>query len=146
MKAFGKGVLLLLAVVVFTGVASGMALATEKIGVIDPQKIMFNHPKFEETQKKIQQIVEAKQNEAKMAIETESDNKKKADIYQKKREEAATEQNKLMEPLFKDVDLAMRAVAKAKGITLVLDKGMVFFGGEDITNDIIQELKKSVSK
>ncbi len=51
-----------------------------------------------------------------------------------------------MEPLFKDVDLAMRAVAKAKGITLVLDKGMVFFGGEDITNDIIQELKKSASK
>ncbi len=68
MKAFGKGVLLVLAVVVLTGVASGVALAAEKIGVIDPQRIMFNHPKFEETQKKIQQVVESKQDEAKMAI------------------------------------------------------------------------------
>jgi len=47
-----------------------------------------------------------------------------------------------MQPLFKDIDLAIRTVAKAKGLTIVLDKTQVFFGGMDITNDVIQELKK----
>ncbi len=52
------------------------------------------------------------------------------------------EEQKMMEPLFKDIDLAIRTVAKAKSITVVLDKGQVFFGGTDITEDVIQELKK----
>jgi outer membrane protein len=52
------------------------------------------------------------------------------------------EEQKLMEPLFKDIDLAIRTVAKLKSITVVLDKGQVFFGGTDITEDVIQELKK----
>jgi len=47
-----------------------------------------------------------------------------------------------MEPLFKDIDLAIRTVAKAKGVTIVLDKTQVFFGGADITEDVIQEVKK----
>ena len=47
-----------------------------------------------------------------------------------------------MEPLFKDIDLAVRAVAAAKKITVVVDKSALFFGGVDITEDVILELKK----
>lgn len=126
-------------------VVAGVALADEKIGVIEPQKVLFQHPKMAQVQKQVQAVVQKKQEEAKTAIDKEQDNKKKAEIYQTKRNEAATEEQKLMAPLFKDIDLAIRSVAKAKGLTIVLDKAQVFMGGIDITDDVIQELKKKFS-
>jgi outer membrane protein len=124
---------------------AGVALADEKIGVIEPQKVLFQHPKMAQVQKQVQAVVQKKQAEAKAAIDKEQDNKKKAEIYQTKRNEAATEEQKLMAPLFKDIDLAIRSIAKAKGLTIVLDKAQVFMGGLDITDDVIQELKKKFS-
>ena len=109
---------------------------------VDPQKIMFQHPKFEQIQKQISDITSKKQAEAKAAIDKETDDKKKAKIFQDKRTEAANEERKLMEPLFKDINLAIRTVANAKKITVVVDKGAVFFGGTDITAEVITELKK----
>lgn len=101
---------------------SGIALAQEKIGVIDPQKVLFQHPKFEQAQKQIKTVVEKKQAEAKDAIDKTSDNNEKQRIFEAKRQEAAREEQKIMEPIFKDIDLAIRTVAKAKGVTIVLDK------------------------
>ena len=121
---------------------SGIASAQEKIAVIDPQKVLFQHPKFEQAQKQIKTIVEKKQAEAKDAIDKTSDNNEKQRIFEAKRQEAAKEEQRIMEPLFKDIDLAIRTVAKAKGVSIVLDKTQVFFGGADITEDVIKEIKK----
>ncbi|MCD8391759.1 MAG: OmpH family outer membrane protein, partial [Cloacibacillus porcorum] len=49
---------------------------------------------------------------------------------------------KLMEPLFKDINLAIRTVANQKKLTVVVDKEAVFYGGIDITDAVIAELKK----
>lgn len=121
---------------------AGVALANEKVAVINPQQVMFQHPKFEQTQKQIKAVMDKKQNEAKAAIDKEKDNNKKAQIFQAKRQEAAVEEKKLMDPLFKDIDMAIRSVCKAKAVTVVVDKNAVFFGGLDITDDVVQELKK----
>lgn len=123
-------------------VLAGIAAAQEKVGVIDPQRVLFQHPKFQEVQQRIKSVVEKKQQEAKSAIDQTADNQQKQQIFDKKRQEAAAEEQKMMEPLFKDIDLAIRTVAKAKALTIVLDKGQVFFGGMDITEDVVQELKK----
>ncbi|MBO8153607.1 OmpH family outer membrane protein [Thermovirga sp.] len=120
----------------------GTALAQEKIGVLDPQKVLFQHPKFAQVQKEIKAMMQKKQAEAKAAIEKATDDKEKQKIFSTKRQEAAMQEQKLMQPLFKDIDLAIRTVAKTKGITIVLDKAQVFFGGIDITEDVIQNLKK----
>ncbi|MCF4152504.1 OmpH family outer membrane protein [Dethiosulfovibrio sp. F2B] len=137
-----KSVRLVALGVLFALVFSSVAIAAEKIGVIEPQKILFQHPKFEQVTKRVQAVLESKQNEAKSAIEKASDNKKKAEIYATKKQEAAVEEQKLMAPLFKEINLAIRTVAKAKGITVVLDKAQVFYGGVDLTEDVIQQLKK----
>ncbi len=122
---------------------AGVALAAEKIGVVDPQKVLSQHPKMAQVGKQVQAVFQQKQEEAKTAMDKEKDKKKKAEIYQKKRSEAATEEGKLMAPLFKDIDLAIRSVAKEKGLTLVLNKGQVLMGGLDITDEVIKALKKS---
>jgi outer membrane protein len=122
--------------------AFAAAAQEEKVGEIDPQKILFQHPKYEQTLKQIKSIADKKQADAKTAIDKESDNNKKAELFQKMRSEVAAEEQKLMQPIFKDIDLAVRKVAGAKQITVVIDKGAVFFGGLDITEDVVQELKK----
>ena len=121
---------------------TGAAFAQDVMGCVDPQRIMFQHPKFEQIQKQVRDVTNKKQEEAKAAIEKETDDKKKAQIFQNKRTEAANEERKLMEPLFKDINLAIRTVANTKKITVVVDKGAVFFGGTDITDDVIAQLKK----
>jgi outer membrane protein len=121
---------------------AAFAADEEKVGGIDPQKVLFQHPKYEQTLKQIKGIADQKQNEAKLAIDKESDNNKKRELFEKMRREVAEEEQKLMQPLFKEIDLAVRAVAAAKKITVVVDKTALFYGGIDITDDVVQELKK----
>lgn len=132
----------LLAVFFLSLYIAGAAFAQDVMGCVDPQKVMFQHPKFEQIQKQVRDVQNKKQGEAKAAIDKESDDKKKAQIFQTKRTEAANDERKLMEPLFKDINLAIRTVANAKKITVVVDKGAVFYGGTDITDSVIAELKK----
>ena len=137
-----KLVLMFLVAVVCSVAVAGPALADEKIAIIDPQKVLYAHPKFQDTQKQIKAMMDKKQQEAKMAMDAVKTEDEQKRIYMQKRQEAAVEEQKLMEVLFKDIDLAIRTVAQAKGFTLVLDKNQVFFGGTDITNDVIVELSK----
>ncbi|NLD05446.1 MAG: OmpH family outer membrane protein [Synergistaceae bacterium] len=137
-----KIIVSVLAVLFLSLYISGAAFAQDVMGCVDPQKIMFQHPKFEQIQKQVSAVTNKKQEEAKVAIDKETDDKKKGQIFQDKRTEAANEERKLMEPLFKDINLAIRTVANTKKITVVVDKGAVFFGGTDITDDVIAELKK----
>ena len=137
-----KMIVVLMDAFMATFFVAGTALAQDIIGCVNPQKIMFQHPKFEQVQKQIKDMTDKKQKEAKASIDKESDDKKKAQIYQSKRQELAKEEAKLMEPLFKDINLAIRTVANAKKITVVVDKDAVFFGGTDITEAVITELKK----
>ncbi|MDR1514660.1 MAG: OmpH family outer membrane protein [Synergistaceae bacterium] len=140
-----RGLLRAVTLTLFLGVfAAGTAMAAEeKVGGIDPQRVLFQHPKYEQTLKQIKEIADRKQDEAKTAIDKETDNNKKAEIFQAMRKEIAEEEQKLMQPLFKDIDLAVRTVATAKQVTVVVDKTALFYGGVDITDDVVQELKRT---
>ncbi len=121
---------------------AGAACADEKIGVADMQKVLVNHPRFEQVTKRIEAVYRAKEQELKTAMEKVTDKKKGAETVEAKRREAAQEEMKLKEPIFKEIRAAVRTVAKSKGVTVVLDSGAVQFGGLDITEDIVKELKK----
>jgi outer membrane protein len=139
-----KKLILLAVLSVFSlAIASGVALAAEKIGVIEPNTVLSQHPKMAQVRKQVQEVLQKKQEEAKAAIAKEKDDKKKAEIYQTKQNEAAVEEQKLMAPILKDIDVAIRSVAKAKGLTLVIDVAQALMGGVDITQDVIAELKKN---
>jgi outer membrane protein len=137
-----KYLLVLLAGLLVTLALGSAALAQDTVGIIDPQKVLFQHPKFKQTQDQINAMMQKKEQEAKAAIEKEKDEKKKAQIYQQKRSEASQNEQKLMEPLFKDINVAIEKVAKGKKLSVVINKAAVFYGGVDITDDVIQALKK----
>lgn len=121
---------------------AGTAFA-DVVGSLNPQKVMFQHPKFEQAQKQIREVTEKKQNEAKAAIEKAATDEEKAKIFQTKRREAAEEEAKIMRPLYEDINLAVRKVANAKKINVVVTNEAVFFGTIDITQDVVTELKKT---
>lgn len=138
------GILLSLAVLLVLSSAV-LASANEKIGVIDSQKIIFQHPRFEAVTKQLQQISQKKENEMKMAVDKEPDQNKKAQIFNTKRNEFAQEEARLMQPIFQEAQVAVRTVARLKGVTVVIEQSAVYFGGIDITDDVIQELKKKAA-
>lgn len=121
---------------------AGVALADEKIGLIEPKTVISQHPRMAAVKKQVEAILQKKQEEAAAAAAKETDNQKKEAIYETKKNEAAAEEQKLMAPIIKDIDLAIRNVAKAKGLTIVIDTAQTLMGGIDITNDVVQELKR----
>ena len=84
----------------------------------------------------------AKKPEAKAAADKETDVNKKAQAVQAKRMELAQEEQKLMAPIYRDCEQAVREVAVKRKLTLVLDKFVVLIGGVDITQDVIQQLSR----
>ena len=128
---------------VFVLAAGGSAnAAVDSVGVIDMYEVTNNHPKMNDAKAQLATISRQKETEAKAAADKESDPAKKAQIVQAKRMELAKEEQKIMDPIFRDCQQAVREVAVNKKLTLVLNKSVVLIGGSDITQDVIQQLAK----
>lgn len=119
------------------GVASA---ASSAIGVVDYRQVMSQHPGLEAANSQMQQEVTAAQAdfEAKAA---EMNDEQKAAYYQQTQQRLSQKQADLIEPLNKQVETAVKAVAEAKGLSVVIDKSAVVYGGQDITQDVIKKLK-----
>ena len=124
--------------ILLTGGAS-FAAAGDVIGVIDSQLIVTRHPRFETTARQLQQMMAQKENEARTAVDQEPDQARKVQIMQTKRAEAAREEQRLMEPIYRDCQEAVRVIARQRNVTIVLEKASVYFGGQDITDYVIQQ-------
>ena len=76
---------------------------------------------------------------------TEANKKKMLDKYNaefaKKKDANAKEYAKKLADIDKSISAIIAAKAKANGYDLVLSKGQVLFGGEDITAEISKEVK-----
>ena len=128
----------------FVLAAGGAAnAAVDSVGVIDMYEVTNNHPKMNDAKAQLATISRQKETEAKAAADKESDPAKKAQIVQAKRMELAREEQKIMDPIFRDCQRAVREVATNKKLTLVLNKSVVLIGGSDITQDVIQQLAKT---
>ena len=125
-----------------TASAAAAAAAGDKIGVIDSQMVVSKHPNFENAMKELQGISRKKEEEARLAADKEPDEARKAQLIREKRMELAREEQRIMEPIIQEAQLAVRTVAKNKGLTVILEKASVYVGGIDITEDVIQQVKK----
>ena len=112
------------------------------VGIVDRGMILDNHPGLEQARQQLAEIARKKENEAKAAADKETDTAKKAQAVQAKRMELAQEEQKLMAPIYRDCEQAVREVAVKRKLTLVLDKFVVLIGGVDITQDVIQQLSR----
>ncbi len=122
--------------------APAQAASAETVGIVDRGEILNNHPNLTNVRNQLANIARQKENEAKAAADKETDTAKKAQAVQAKRMELAQEEQRLMAPIYRDCEQAVREVAVKKKLTLVLDKFVVLIGGVDITQDVIQQLSR----
>ena len=121
-----------------TGVAS--AASSSNVGVVDYRQ--FTTLKiYTDAEAERQKAVQQAQQEFNEKSANMSDQEKQA-YYQQTMERLQQQNTDLMEPVQKQVEDAVKAIAEAKGLSVVLNKDTVVYGGTDITQDVIKKLSK----
>jgi outer membrane protein len=128
--------------VLFDFTAPSLQAAEDKVGFIDAQRVLSSHPKYDESQKYMEEFVRKKTEEAKTVAEKETDQGKRMAIIDNARWESGDEEKRIMNPITKDINKVIESVAKAKGVTVVLNNMLIYFGGVDLTEDVIKGLKE----
>jgi outer membrane protein len=116
--------------------------AEDRIGFIDSPRVLVAHPKYEELQKQLDEFIQKKSDEAKVAADKEKDPDKKRQIIETARRESGDEQLRVMNPITDEINKVIEMVAKSKGVTVILNKVLIFYGGVDLTEEVVSALKK----
>lgn len=118
------------------------ASAADKVGFVDEVYILSQSDKFKKAQEDLDKLSGTKSAAAKAAFDKEKDEKKKAQIVQQMQLELRDAENKMITPIIAEINGIISKVAKTKGITVVFNRRFVFYGGVDITEDVVREIKR----
>lgn len=149
-----KKKLAVLVAIIALAIGSSQVMAADnsgKIAVVDVQKVVSQSQqvkslKNEQIQKKkdLAVFVEG----ARKAVAAESDKTKKAQIedkYNKELNDRVQTIDKDYAQKLSDIDKNISGIiekqAKSMGYSMVLTKGIVLYGGDDITNQVIKQVK-----
>ena len=115
--------------------------ASDKIGFIDTQRILAAHPKYDESRKYLDDFISKKSDEARAAADKEPDVNKRMVIIEEARQASGLEEMRVMNPITVDINKVIETAAKAKGVTVVVEKVYIFHGGVDLTDDVVKGVK-----
>ncbi|MBE6091752.1 OmpH family outer membrane protein [Selenomonas ruminantium] len=115
--------------------------ASSNVGVVDYSQIMSQHPKVQAASNEMQTAVQEAQKEFEEKSANMNDNEKR-DYYTQTQQRLQQKNQELMEPITKNVEESVKKVAEQKGLSVVLDKGAVVYGGVDITQDVLKQVSK----
>jgi outer membrane protein len=132
------------------------ALAANSLAKVDTKRLFDQYRDAQSSQSEFKRKAEAYQKEFleknRLLQEAQRAGKSKAEIEKmtkkfeaelKPKKEAVEELDKEMSAkLKKQIEIAIQDVAKAKGYAVVVDKQVVLYGGEDITDDVLKKLNK----
>ena len=122
---------------------SGIASATSSaVGVVDYRQVGSQHPQLAAANAEMQKASQ----EAQADFETKSasmNDQEKSDYYQQTMQRLQQKNEELMEPIENSIQDAVKKVAEKKGLSVVIEKGAVVYGGQDVTQDVIKELGNS---
>ena len=121
------------------GIAS--AAGSNNVGVIDYRQVMSQHPDLQNIDSQMETAIA----EVKKDFEEKSagmNDQEKQDYYQQSQQRLRQRQQELLEPIEKSVEDAVKQTADTKGLSVVIEKSAVVYGGQDITQDVINRLGK----
>jgi outer membrane protein len=115
--------------------SAAAANSSSNIGVVNQQMLVSQHPDMAKAQEAMQAEVES----ARKDFETKSvsmNDKEKQDYYAQIQQRLSVKQQELINPVIDKVEAAIKAVADAKGLSVVMEKSNVVYGGQDITDEV----------
>lgn len=111
------------------------------VGYVEMQRALDSHPRRASSERALQEFFQAKQREFQERSKNltafqrqELDRQLQQQIFEKR--------NELLGGLDKELRQAVETVAKQAGVTVVLDRAVVLYGGTDLTDAVIQLIKK----
>jgi outer membrane protein len=114
----------------------------DKFGYVDAKRILASHPQFEQRQREFQAFSQKKADDARAAAEKETDQTKRMVIIRTAERETGEEGDRLMNPITDEINKIIEEVAKSKGVTIVMHKVLFYYGGIDLTDEVIGRVKK----
>ncbi|MCQ2359459.1 MAG: OmpH family outer membrane protein [Phascolarctobacterium sp.] len=123
----------------FSKMASAAA-SESAIGVVNFQMVVTQSPELAKVRTAMQEEVKNAQKD----FETKSasmNDQEKQQYYQQLQERLANKEKELMDPLMKGIEDAIKKVADKKGLSVVVEKSTVVYGGVDITDEVAKSLQ-----
>ena len=111
------------------------------VGCVNRQQVFTAYPGIEDLMNRVQSM----RNEAQKDYDTNAKDLPATDkkAYSDKLAlQEAQREDELMKPVSDKIEAAIKAVAEAKGLTVIVDATTVVYGGTDITADVISKVKQ----
>lgn len=115
------------------------AAPSSNVGVVNYQMVVQQHPDLAKVQTTMQAESEAAKKEFDAKAASLGD-KEKQEYYLQLQQRLQMKNQELMVPLFSKVDAVIKEVADAKSLSVVVDKGAVIYGGQDITDECVKKV------
>lgn len=120
------------------GYAAGAGTASN-VGKVNYQALISQHPDVANAEETMKTEVE----QAKKDFDAKTTNmneQQKQEYYMQLQQRLNLKQQELIAPIHDKVSAAIKAVADAKGIAVVLDTGNVVYGGQDLTDEVLKKI------
>lgn len=134
--------ILLLAFMLFAVLAvinSNATYAASPVGVANYQLLINQHPDMTQANETYKIAVKQAQDDFNAKSATMNEDEKKA-YSQKLNQEVQQKKFELLNAIRDKVNAAVKVVADAKGLTIVVDKTVTIYGGQDITDDVLKKI------
>ena len=115
------------------------AAPASNVGVVNYQMLVQQHPDIAKVQATMTTESEAAKKEFDAKAASLGD-KEKQEYYMQLQQRLQLKNQELMVPLFTKVDAVIKEVSDAKGLAVVVDKGAVIYGGNDITDECVKKI------
>ena len=110
------------------------------IGVVNYQMLVAQSPDMTKAQAAMQAEVETAKKDVEEKTKNMNDEEKKRYIVQTQ-ERLENKHKELLEPVLKNIEAQIQKIADKKGLSVVVDKNAVVFGGMDITDEVAKALQ-----
>ena len=120
-----------------SGVNSVASAASSEsaIGVVNYQMLLSQVPDLQNVQTSMKQEIDNAQKDF------DEKSKTMNDTDQQLQERLSNKEKELMDPVLKKIETTIKKVADKKGLSVVVDKNTVVYGGLDITDEVSKALQ-----
>jgi outer membrane protein len=116
------------------------AAPSSNIGKVDYNRLVNEHPQMANFRATMQKEVEQAQKDFNTKSANMND-KEKQDYYNQIQERLIVKENQLQAPILTSIDDEKKKVADAKGVNVVFDSRSIVYGGTDLTDDVLKNMK-----
>ena len=115
------------------------AAPASNVGVVNYQMVVQQHPDLAKVQSTMQTESESAKKEFDAKAASLGD-KEKQEYFMQLQQRLQLKNQELMVPIFNKVDAVIKEVSDSKGLSIVVDKNAVIYGGQDITDDCVKKV------